>query len=61
MSLQRNRINKKIIPIKQKSQSLTFDKISLSFDGSFGADNLYFIVWKKSTDIISAIEAHDVG
>lgn len=32
-----------------------------SFEASLGRSTEYFIVWKKSTDIISAIEAQEVG
>jgi len=34
---------------------------NLSLAGSRGKDVLYFITLKKSTDIISAADAHDVG
>lgn len=36
-------------------------KINLSFEALFGSFTEYFIVWKKRTDIISAIDAQEVG
>ena len=32
-----------------------------SLEASFGLLTEYFIVWKKRTDMISAIDAHEVG
>lgn len=37
------------------------DKINLSFDAPRGSLIVYFIVWKNNTDMISAMEQHDVG
>lgn len=39
----------------------TLDKINLSFDAPRGSLIVYFIVWKNNTDMISAMEQHDVG
>lgn len=39
----------------------TLDKINRSLDASKGVLTLYLIEWNHKTDIISAIEAHDVG
>lgn len=35
--------------------------MNLSLEALFGSLTEYLIVWKKRTDIISAIDAHDVG
>jgi hypothetical protein len=35
--------------------------MNLSLDGLRGSLTEYFIVWKNKTDIISAIEAQEVG
>lgn len=35
--------------------------MNLSAEASLGAEILYRIVWKNSTDMISAMDAHDVG
>lgn len=40
---------------------LTFERTNLSFEGSLGDEALNFMVSKNNTDIISAIEQHDVG
>lgn len=41
--------------------SLTLERINRSLLGFLGSWGLYFIVWKNSTDIISAALQHDVG
>jgi hypothetical protein len=38
-----------------------FERMKRSDDASRGADSLYLIWLKNRTDIISAIDAHDVG
>ena len=40
---------------------ITFERTNLSLAASRGAFALYFMVLKNSTDMISAIDAHDVG
>lgn len=40
---------------------ITFERTNLSFEGSLGNDALSRIVSKNKTDMISAIEQHDVG
>lgn len=37
------------------------ERMNLSELGSLGLDNLYLMVWKKRTDMISDMDAHDVG
>lgn len=47
--------------IQRKGPQSTFERTSRSLSGFSGSDCIYLIVWKNSTDMISAALLHDVG